>query len=71
MSSDSSGEDDGDEVIIVHPLPWISADRQSSKSMLDEEIKKGRSPQARRQMKRRVTGTPSSRPCPADVDVPS
>ena len=25
MSSDSSGEDDVDEIIIVHPLPWISA----------------------------------------------
>ena len=26
MSSDSSGEDDGEEVLVVHPLPWISAD---------------------------------------------
>ena len=26
MSSDESGEDDGDEIIMVHPLPWLSAE---------------------------------------------
>ena len=24
ISSDSSGEDEGEEVIIFHPLPWVS-----------------------------------------------
>ena len=26
MSSDSSREDDGEDVLVVHPLPWLSAD---------------------------------------------
>ena len=26
MSSDESGEDDGDEIIMVHPLPWLPAE---------------------------------------------
>ena len=71
MSSDSSGEDDGEDVIVVHPLPWISADMIAFKRKLDEQIKKERSPQARRQMKRRVIGPSSTRPCPEEVDVPA
>lgn len=67
MSSDSSGEDDGEDVLVVHPLPWLSADVSDFKCKLDEEIKKEKSPQARRQMKRRVVGSASSRPCPSDL----
>ena len=44
MSSDSSGEDDGEEVIIIHPLAWISSDVTLFKSKLDEEIRKKRAP---------------------------
>lgn len=42
MSSDSSGEDDGEEVAIrvVHPLPLISADMTAFKCKLDEQVKK-------------------------------
>ena len=49
---------------MVHPLPWLSADVSDFKCKLDEEIKKEKSPQAHRQMKRRVVGSASSRPCP-------
>ena len=66
MSSAESGEDDGEEVIIVRPLPWLSAEVTAFKQQLDEEIKREKSPQARRQMKRRVIGSPSARPTPAD-----
>jgi len=71
MSSDSSGEDDGEDVIVVHPLPWISADVTTFKKKLDEEILKEKSPQARRQMKRRVAGSFSTRLCPTNLDLPS
>ena len=40
MSSAESGEDDGEEVIIVRPLPWLSAEVTAFKQQLDEEIKK-------------------------------
>ena len=30
MSSSESGEDDGEEVIIVRPLPWLSAEVYNS-----------------------------------------
>ena len=71
MSSDSSGEEDGEEVIIVHPLSWISDNVKSFKNKLDEQIKNEKSPQARRQMKRRVLGPVSTKPCPASIDLPS
>lgn len=67
MSSDSSGEEDGDEILVVHPIPWISAAMTAFKCKLDEQIKQGRSPQARRQMKRRAIGLSSTRPCPDDI----
>lgn len=31
MSSDESGDDDGDEVILVHSLPWLSAEVTADK----------------------------------------
>ena len=71
VSSDSSGEEEGEEVIIVHPLPWISADVATFKKKLDGEIAKEKSRQARRQMKRRVVGASSNRPCPVNLDMPS
>lgn len=65
MSSDESAEEDGEEVLIIHPLPWISAEVVAFKQKMDAEIKKEKSSQARRQTKRRVVGSPSTRPCPA------
>ena len=71
MSSDSSGEDEGEEVIAVHPLPWLSADVAAFKKKLDDQTLQEKSPQARRQMKRRVIGRNSSRSCPANLDLPA
>ena len=61
----------GEEVIIVHPLPCISDDVATFKKKLDDEIAKEKSPQARRQMKRRVVGASSNRPRPVNLDMPS
>lgn len=71
MSSDESEEDEGDDVILVHPLPWLSAEVVAFKQKLDEEIKREKTPQARRQTKRRVIGTSSIRPCPPSQGLPS
>ena len=68
MSSDSSGEDEGEEVIAVHPLPWLSADVAAFKKKLDDQTLQEKS---RRQMKRRVIGCNSSRSCPANLDLPA
>lgn len=64
MSSDESAVEEGDEVLIAHPLPWLSAEVVAFKQKMDAEIKKEKSPQALRQTKRRVIGSPSTRPCP-------
>ena len=37
MSSDESGEDDNEEVIVIHPLAWLSAEFVAFKQQLDEE----------------------------------
>ena len=71
MSSDESDEDDGEEVIVVHPLPWLSAEVAAFKQQIDDEIKKEKSPQARRQMKRRIIGSPSTRPRSTSRDFSS
>ncbi len=62
MSSEESDYDNNEEVIVVHPLPWLSDKVVNFKQTLDLEIKKDKTPQARRQMKQRIVGTPSARP---------
>ena len=62
MSSEESGMDDHEEVIIVHPLPWLSEKIIQFKETLDLQAKKEKTPQAHRQMKQRVIGSPSRRP---------
>ena len=71
MSSDSSGEEDGEEVILVHPLSWISDDVKSFKNKLDEQIKNEKSPQTQQQMKCRVICPASTNPCPTSLVLPS
>ena len=66
MSSEESCEEDGEEVIIVHSLPWISSRVAEFKRTLDSYTAKSKSPQARRQMKKRVIGKESSRPVPGN-----
>ncbi len=61
MSSDESGMDDEEEVIIVHALPSLSEAVKDLKSLLDQRIVAAKTPQAKRQMKRRMTGISSSR----------
>ena len=65
MSSDESCTENGDEILMVHPLPWLSPSVNSFKDELDKKVANEKSPQARRQMKRRVLGVPSNRPKPA------
>ena len=71
MSSDESGEDEDEEILIIHPIPWLTADVVSFKQALDSEIKKEKSPQANRQTKRRMLGSPSSRPIPDEDTLPA
>jgi hypothetical protein len=61
MSSDESEIEDGEEVLLVHPLPFLSSAVEDLKRNLDEQIKAGRTPQARRQLKKRLVGCPSMR----------
>ena len=71
MSSDSSGEEDGEEGIIVHPLSWISDDVKSFKNTFDEQTKNAKSPQTQQQMKCRVICPASTMPCPTSLVLPS
>lgn len=71
MSSDESGNEDEKEVIISHPLPWLSANVQQFKRILDEACLKEKSPQAKRMIKSRVEGSPSSRAKPTEDGNPS
>ena len=65
MSSDESGIEEGDEVLILKPLPWESAEVAHFKQALDDAALEEKSPQAKRQMKPRLRGTHSARskPC--------
>ena len=53
MSSEESGND-GEDILYVHPLPFRSGKVDRFCSMLDNKVKETKSPQARRQMKKRV-----------------
>ena len=69
MSSEESGIDDENEVIIVKSLPWRSVHVGQMFRRLDDKGLEEKSPQARRQTKKRVTGEISSRPKPVG-DLP-
>ena len=64
MSSDESGMDEGNEVLIVKPLPWESEKVKAFKAKLDEAALQEKTPLAKRQMKGRRQGGNSSRPKP-------
>ena len=59
MSSAESAEDDGEEVILVHQLPWLTKEVAAFKQQMDDEIKKKQSPQKHtvRQSVYRVIGS--------------
>jgi len=65
MSSEESGTDDGEEIILTKPLPWLSSTVKNFFRKLDEAALLGKSPQARRQMKQRRFGPPSLRQKPS------
>lgn len=60
--SEDSGTDDGEEVLVVRPLPWRSARGSYMFQEVDRQNLKDKSPQSRRQMKRRVLGENSDWP---------
>ena len=62
MSSEESGTDDGEQVLIMHALPWRSNRVDQMFHNLDKNALSLRSPRGRRQMKRRVASLPSIRP---------
>ena len=64
MSSEESDIDDDEEILVLHPLPWRSEKVDQMFVMLDNETMKSKSPQAHRQMKRRVSGDESERSVP-------
>ena len=70
MSSEDSTEDDGDEVLMVRPLPWRSSRVEEMFQEIDKMNLEGKTPQSRRQMKRRVLGEMSRRPRSCNTDLP-
>ena len=62
MSSEESGTEDGQEVLFVRPLPWRALSVKNVFDEIDRQNLAAKSPQSRRQTKRRVTGESSSRP---------
>ena len=71
MSSEESDVDNEDEVLTLHPLPWRAEKVDTLFRKLDEITLKAKSPQARRQMKKRVLGIESNRSTPSIAGVPS
>lgn len=67
MSSDDSGTDDGEEVLVTHPLRWRTSKVDNFFSSLDQAAKQAKSSQALRQRKKRVIGGFSDRKVPAGL----
>ena len=69
MSSDESDfDDDNNEILVNHKIPWLSQEVEDLKKLLDDHTLNAKSPQSIRQMKRRVPGSPSSRPLPENKE---
>ena len=64
MSSEDSEIDEEEEVLMVHPLPWRASKVDAMFKRLDDGIKENKSPQSRRQMKKRCVGQDSARCAP-------
>lgn len=63
--ADESGtEDDRNEVLFTHPLPWRAPKVDNFFDSLDQAARQTKSPQALRQMKKRVIGNFSARELP-------
>lgn len=70
MSSEESGDDECD-TIIIKPLLWRAPRVETFFRSLDETAKDGKSSQSIRQMKQRVLGEPSQRSRPQAGEFPS
>lgn len=64
MSSEESDVDEEEDVLVIHDLPWRKPSVKGMFSALDGDASKNKSSQAKRQMKRRVSGGSSSRARP-------
>ena len=58
----SSEESEEENTVIVRPLPWRAELVNTFFATLDQKMMEERSAQARRQLKSRVIGEPSTRP---------
>ena len=63
MSSDENG---GEDTIIVHPLPWRTEYVNQMFQRIDAYCSSRKSPQARRQTRKRSMGSSSTRPKPTN-----
>ena len=66
----SSEGSDGDDSVMVHPLPWLSKYVSTMFEKIDQFNGRFKSPQAKRQMKPRRIGTPPLRPRPPQEILP-
>ena len=64
VSSDESCSEKGVDVFLCKPLLWQSERVTNFKQSLDQAALQEKSPLAKRQMKPRRTGSPSTRPKP-------
>ena len=67
MSSEESEVDGDEDVLSVHNLPWRKAAVKKMFDTLDAEIAKTKTPQSRRQLKRRIDGSSSTRSQPSSA----
>lgn len=67
MSSEESDVDGEEDVLRVHDLPWRKPSVKRMFNTLDSESVKRKTPQSKRQMKRRVMGGVSSRSKPVSI----
>ena len=70
MMSSEEDNSEGEDVIIVCPLPWRSPFVNDFFATLDKWAKEKESNQAVRQMKTRVMGSASVRTKPKDPNIP-
>ena len=71
MSSEESGQEEDEEVILVKTFPWRSDQVNKLLKQLDQKISAERTPQARHQVIRRVIASdPSSCSVPDEETLP-
>ena len=72
ISSEESEMDEDEEVLKVRSLSWRASRVTAMFERLDGEVSKSKTPQSKRQRKRRVnSGESSQRQQPADLNLPN